>query len=266
MDKAILPIRVRAVFVTTAVLLLLASCPEFETPAQVARRTPTETVREFYRALRERRFQDAFAMSVFNPAIENLSREDYEELRPDFERMAGTVPAQVDITGEQVSRDAATVFLRTTGADGNASIDPVSLIRRASDSSWIIGDRETAEAVKKQGKKFFFNARLETHHGEAQKMMTRIAAAQLVYSQQHDNQFADLSTLVAAGLLPKDIEATDSAGYRFHLTLANNNRVFRAGAEPVRYNRTGRLSYYMDAFGMQAKDTGGKPFNPPERK
>ena len=83
---------------------------------------------------------------------------------------------------------------------------------------WIIGDKENQEIVKKAGKQFFFNARIDTHHDEVQAMLTRISLAQLVYSQQHNGLFADLAGLITAGLLPKDLEGTESTGYRFHVS------------------------------------------------
>ncbi|MGI8996241.1 MAG: hypothetical protein ACR2GW_06175, partial [Pyrinomonadaceae bacterium] len=51
-------------------------------PAAAAQpaRTPSETVREFYKAMRERRFREAFALSIYKPAIEGLTAEEFEEL------------------------------------------------------------------------------------------------------------------------------------------------------------------------------------------
>lgn len=93
-------------------------------------------------------------------------------------------------------------------------------------------------------------------------MLQRIAAAELVYSTQHNKQFADLPTLVQDGLLPKDIETTESTGYRFQITLAKDGGTYSATAEPARYGRTGRLSFYMDQSGIRSKDTGGKQLKP----
>ena len=77
-------------------------------------------MREFYRMMREKKFREAFGMSIYRPAIEGLSTEEFEELRPDFEKMAIAVseriPAQVDITGEQISGDVATVFVKVLDA------------------------------------------------------------------------------------------------------------------------------------------------------
>ena len=82
-------------------------------------RTPTETVREFYKAMREKRFREAFGLSIYKPAIEGLSTQEFDDLRPDFEKMAAAIPEKVDLTGEQISGDAATVFVKVK--DGEAA-------------------------------------------------------------------------------------------------------------------------------------------------
>jgi len=114
----------------------------------------------------------------------------------------------------------------------------------------------------RQSTSLFFNARIDTHHDEVQVMLTRISLAQLVYSQQHNGLFADLATLITAGLLPKDLEGTESTGYRFHINSVNAGKSWNAAAEPAQYGRTGRLSFYMDAAGVRSGDKAGKPLSP----
>jgi hypothetical protein len=247
-------------------LLLVAMSATFAATAAAAQaRTPTETVREFYKALREKRFQQAFAMSIYKPAVDGLSAEEFEELRPDFEKMAAGVPETVTISGEQISGDSATVFVKIAAGDDAAQAEPVTLTRRGNE--WIIGDRENEKIVLANGKEFFIKARIDTHHGEVQAMLERISLAQLFYSKQHNDQFTDLPTLTSAGLVPKDIEGTDSTGYRFHITVSSDKKSYTAGAEPARYNRTGRLSFYLDnKLGIKSADTGGKPYVPDPKK
>ncbi len=227
---------------------------------QQPQRSPSDTVREFYKAMREKRFREAFAMSIYKPAIENLKPQEFEDLRPDFEKMAAAIPEAVNISGEQISGEAATVFVKVKEGDTPEQSEPVSLMRVA--GVWIIGDKENQEIVKKAGKEFFFIARIQTHHDEVQAMLTRISLAQLVYSQQHNGLFADLATLITAGLLPKDLEGTDSTGYRFHISSVDGGKSWNAGAEPAQYGRTGRLSFYMDAAGVRSGDKSGKPLTP----
>jgi len=68
-------------------------------------RSPTDTVRDFYKAMRERKFREAFGMSIYKPAIEGLGEQEFDDLRPDFEKMAAAIPDKVDLTGEQISGD-----------------------------------------------------------------------------------------------------------------------------------------------------------------
>lgn len=232
-------------------------------------RTPSETVREFYRAMREKRFREAFALSIYGPAIEGLSAAEFDDLRPDFEKMAGVIPEKIEVSGEQISGDTATVFVRIADVDKSGEeAEPVGLIRDGGGGAgaWIIGDRENQEIVKKAGKRFFFEARIAAHQTDVQQMLQRIGLAQLAYAAQHNNLYADLPTLIAAGLVPKDIETPETTGYRFHIALAKDRKSWTAGAEPVVYSRTGRLSFFMDQTGIRSADVGGKLLIPPPDK
>jgi hypothetical protein len=163
------------------------------------------------------------------------------------------------LTGEQVSGEAATVFVKVKDTESGGQAEPVSLIRV--DGVWIIGDSENQNIVNKAGKNFFFNARIDTHHQEVQNMLQRISLAQLVYSQQHSGQFGDLPGLITAGLVPKDLEGTQSTGYRFRVMLSPDRKTWTAAAEPAQYGRTGKLSFFMDKTGVKSSDEGGKPVN-----
>ena len=105
-------------------------------------RSPSDTVREFYKAMREKRFREAFAMSIYKPAIEGLKTEEFDDLRPDFERLAAALPDRVEINGEQISADAATVFVKVKVEEKPEAAEPVALIRV--DGNWIVGDKERA--------------------------------------------------------------------------------------------------------------------------
>jgi hypothetical protein len=221
-------------------------------------RSPTDTVRDFYKAMRERKFREAFGMSIYKPAVEGLSQQEFDDLRPDFEKMAAAIPEKVDLSGEQISGDAATVFVKVKEAtDAQEQAEPISLIKV--NGTWIVGDRENEAIVRKAGKDFFFNTRIETHHSEVQDLLKRITLAQVVYSQQHNGQYANLAELIAAGLLPKDLEGTDSTGYSFKVNRATDGKSWYATAEPAQYGRTGRLSFYLDSAGVRSGDAAGQP-------
>ena len=120
-------------------------------------------------------------------------------------------------------------------------------------------DDRSRDVVQKAGKKFFFEARINAHHSDVQDMLTRITLAQVVYSQGHNGLFGNMAELVAAGLVPKDIEGTESTGYRFQVFRATDGKSWYATAEPIQYGRMGRLSFYLDASGVRSGDVGGKP-------
>ncbi len=246
--------------VALAVFVISLAVPA-ASAVQTTQRSPSETVREFYKAMRERRFRDAFSLSIYKPALDSLSKEEYEDLVPDFEKTAIAVseriPEKLDFTGEQVSADSATVFLKILDADGKEKLELATLIKI--NNVWILGDRENQELVKKAGKRFFFDARIDAHHNDVQDMLTRISLAEVVYGQQHEGKFADLPTLVSLGLIPKDIESTASTGYRFRITVSPDRKSWNAGAEPAQYGRTGRLSFFLDPTGVRSGDVGGKP-------
>jgi Sec-independent protein translocase protein TatA len=246
----------------TRILILLLTAVLFS-PSALAQttRSPTDTIREFYRMMREKKYREAFGISIYRQAIEGLSTQEFEDLKPDFDRMAVAVsekiPEKIDITGEQISGDAATVFVKVLDPDGKEKIEPASLIKI--DNSWIVGDKENLELVRQAGKKFFFEARINAHHDDVQEMLTRISLAQVAYSQSHNGQFGNTAELIAAGFIPKDIEGTETTGYRFQVMRAADAKSWYATAEPAQYGRTGRLSFYLDASGVRSGDAGGKP-------
>ena len=130
---------------------------------------------------------------------------------------------------------------------------------------WIVGDPENQEIVKKAGKSFFFTARIDTHHNDVQDLLTRITLAQVVYSQQHNGQYANMAELISAALLPKDLEGSESTGYVFHVNCSADRKSWYATAEPAQYGHTGKLSFYLDAAGVRSGDIGGKPLAPPKQ-
>ena len=94
-------------------------------------RSPSDTVREFYKAMREKRFREAFALSIYRPAIDPLKPQEFEDLRPDFEKMAVVLPDQVELGGEQISGELATVFVKVKEAD-----KPIAFRKRICPPGW----------------------------------------------------------------------------------------------------------------------------------
>ena len=254
---------------TLALCLLAAAAsaraqsnPQPQQATTAAQSSPSQVVRAYYTALRESRFRDAMLMSVLRPAVESLSDEELKEFQTDFARLAAAVPADFEITGESLAGEEATVFVRT-GEGKELKVEPVNLIRER--GAWVVGDRASASEVKKGGKKFLFEQRIAVHEQEAEDMLRRIQAAQLAYSLQNAGKYGDLNALVRAGYVPQDILGTETTGYRFTVHLGSDSKSFTARAEPERYGRSGRLSFYLDQSGVQKKDAGGKPLSPPRK-
>ncbi len=221
--------------------------------------SPSRVVLDFYRLLRERKFREAFAMSIYKSAIDGLSPQDFEELRPEFEKMSTAVPEQIELSGEQISGDEATVFARAADdPSGQLRQEPIIRVNGV----WLYGNREAYQAVQSKGAAFFPETRIERHHEEVGAVLRLVAQAEAVYASQHGGSYADLAALVASKPSLKDDIASDTLGYNFRIMLGKDGRAYAVQAEPVRYGRTGRLSYYMDASGYKSKDTGGKPFMP----
>jgi Domain of unknown function (DUF4878) len=244
------------------VILVVISAGLSNSPAvgaAISQESPSDAVRLFYRLMREKKFREAFALSIYQPAIAGLKPAEFDDLRPDFERLAAVIPEKVNINGEQISGDSATVFVKVKDDDDKEQAEKVELMRI--DGKWIVGDRDNQEIVKKAGNAFFFNARIETHHTEVQEMLKRISVVQLVYSQQHAGKFGDLAALILAGLVPKDLEGTETTGYRFRVAVTSDGKNWVASAEPARYGRTGRLSFIMDQTGLRDGDVAGKPLS-----
>lgn len=226
--------------------------------AQTAR-TPSDTVRDFYKAMHDHRFKEAWALTIYKPAVEGLNAEEMEDLRPDFEEKAAAIPDQVEIAGETISGDIATVFVKVPISDSTPQniSQPVTLIK--SGGAWIIGDEANQAIVKKAGHRFFLDALIAQHHSDVEELLKRVIAVQIVYSQQHDG-FGDLTTLISAGLVPKAAGDPKELGYNFRVTVGKDGKTYLAGAEPTRYGHTGKLSYWMDQTGtIKSLDNGGKP-------
>jgi hypothetical protein len=237
-----------------------------QTPAQS--RTPSETVRAFYAALRERRVRDAFALSFYKLVGDKLTPEEFEELRPEFEKLGDAVPPQIGIYGEQISGDRATVFA-VISTDPGAKQEAIDLI--LVDNVWLVGTRENFDALQRGGKELLFKERIDVHQQEIRKVLVKLANVEAIYAAQNAGRFADLASLTSSESamrlnLKDDIDALQTLGYHLTLSITSEGKGYKVNAEPARYGRTGRISFYMDAAGIQEKDNNGKPYNPPAKK
>jgi hypothetical protein len=233
---------------------------------QIASGSPADRVRIFYKNLRERRFREAMMMTNLHFAVEDVSEEDMQDLNEDFEPLAQQVPAEIEINGEIITNNVATVTAKLPDTEtGNITLTKIEL-RREKDN-WLIltADAQAEALAKKEGKNYFFMLRMDIHQTEAQIMMERIAKAQTLYAMQNGGVFADLSTLVAKGFLPADVNTSKSTGYRFTMSVNSNNKKYFANAVPDVYGKTGKLSFLLEADAADQKarlksdDNKGQP-------
>jgi hypothetical protein len=235
--------------------------------AQTNQRAPSDVVREFYKAMREHRFKDAWSMTIYKPAVEGLTADEMEDLRPTFEEQAVHIPEQVEITGEQIEGKVAKVFVKLPATESTPQVtsEPVVLIN--SGGAWIVGDEANQAIVNKAGRRYFLDAVIDVNQNAMEDFLKNLVGLEAIYALAHDGAFGDLKALVGAGLMSDDVVDPKSTGYSCHLVIAKDSKSYVAGAEPVRYGHTAKLSFWMDQIGKIDKvDNGGKPLTAPAPK
>lgn len=227
--------------------------------------SPADTVRVFYKNLRENRIREAMFLTNLRPAIEGLTDAELKEFQVDFAAVASQVPTEIEINGEIISNDKATVTAKLPDNEtGKLELQQLEL--RKEDGYWIIMtvDAETEKDIRKEGKNYFYALRIETHHKEAKSMLNNIAKAQMVHALQNKGQFADFQTLIEGGLLTADVLSGDSTGYDYVLRVSDDKKQYYVSATPVSYGKTGKLSFLAEYDGktkirLDQKDKGGQP-------
>ncbi len=228
--------------------------------------SPADTVRVFYKSLHERKFREAMFLTNLRPAIEGLTDSELKELQVDFETLAAQVPAEIEINGEIISENKATVTAKLPDVDTEKiGIQEIKL--RKENVAWIIltVEEKVETEVRREGKNYFFALRIKTHHEEAKAMMERIHKAQMVYAVQNGGLFGDIAALTAKGFLPPDITTADSTGYNYQIQLTANKKKYTAIATPAVYGKTGKLSFQFEANGnrissLKSRDNKGQAF------
>lgn len=243
------------------------SAPSLRSAIAIEPNSPADVVRTFYKYLREHKFRDAIFLTNLRPAIEGLTDSELREFQVDFERIANAVPEEVVISGQVISGNRATVMANLPGEDPEKTEVQKIELRKDGDVWIILSVDEAAEArIRKEGKNYFRVLRIETHEDEARDMLDRISRAEFAYALQKGGEFADIETLIAAGLLPEDIRTAESTGYNYSLLLSESKREFTALATPAEYGRSGKLSFLLYSDGKKtpqivSKDNGGKPLS-----
>ena len=235
--------------ISVIVLIVLAVTALGQTKAG----SPSDTVISFYRSLKEKRYVDGFRHSVYRNAVEGLTPAELQDLEPDFARTFAAIPDKIEPSGELITGESATVFLKFGDEE-----QPQQVVLSRVGSEWLVGDKETLALVNSQGRAFFFNARMLVNEGEAYEMLQRIVGAEILYSRKFAKN-ASLQELIRMGGVPKDIEDGEASGYKFALTVSADQKTFFATALPVTYGKTGKVSFYADINGLHGEDLKGKP-------
>jgi hypothetical protein len=217
--------------------------------------SPTETVLAFYKLLREQNYMEGFGYSVYREAVEGLSEEDFAELVPDFQQTFSDIPEKIEIRGEQAGGDVATVFALFGPGD---EVQEVSLVKV--DGKWLVGDRDALEQVRRERTSFFFNARVRVNHNDAFDLVKRITGTEDVRFQTK-KAYGTLDELVAQEGFAGEIKDGVASGYRFTVFVTPDRQAFTLVAVPVRYGRTGKLSFFSDGKSVHAADAAGRPVN-----
>lgn len=268
------------VLLLTAVFVLLVSdgCSvEASKPAsenepvgstiQIAPNSPAETVRVFYTNLREKRFREAIYLTNLRPAIEGLTDAELKEFQVDLEVIATQIPQEIQINGEIITGDLATVTANLPDEEQEKlALQEIKL--RRENGAWVIltVDEKAEQLIRQEGKNYFYALRIETHHEEAKAMLNRISKAQMVYSAQNKGVYAEIPELIKSGLLPEDAASSKSTGYNYTVKLTGDKKKYVANATPSEYTKTGTLSFRVDldakgAARLTSKDKGGRPID-----
>lgn len=226
---------------------------------------PADTVRAFYSKLREKKFRDAIYLTNLRPAIEGLTDKELKDFDVDFEALAQQIPEQIEINGEIITGDQATVTARLPGDDPD-KLELQKIELRKENGVWIIltVDADAEKKIKEEGKSYFYNLRIATHHEEAKTMLDRLSKAEIAFSTQNHGLFGEIKALIESGFLPPDIQSSVSTGYNYSLNLSPDRKKYTASATPAEYGKTGKLSFWVDLDDkgmphLDSKDNAGKP-------
>jgi len=222
-------------------------------------------VRVFYQRLRERKFREAMFLTNLRPAIESLTDAELRDLQIDFDPLAAQVPADIEINGEIISKNKATVTAKLPDNE-TEKLDLQEIKLRNENGVWIILtiDESAETAVRKEGKNYFAGLRIRTHQEEAKTMLHRISKAQMIYAMQNNGLYGDAPTLIARGFLPADIQTSATTGYNYNISVAADGKTYSASATPAVYGKTGKLSFgFEEGVGktpkLKSKDVKGQP-------
>jgi hypothetical protein len=204
-------------------------------------------------------------LTNLRPAIEGLTDTELSDLQLDLSTIARQIPADIEINGEIISGNYATVTAKLPDNETKQLTLQEIRLRKQGDYWMILTvDEESETAIKNEGNKYFFNLRVQTHESEAKAMMERISKAQMVYALQNGGLYGEITTLVENGFLPEDALTAESTGYNYKIFVSPDKKKYFATAEPAAFGKTGKLSFLIELdekknARLSAKENQGQP-------
>ena len=213
----------------------------------VSKLSPSQVVIEFYNAMRELRFREALMLTNLKPAVENLTVQEVEDLRSDFEAMASQVPEKIETSNERITGNSASVLIKAQSMTTSGQPEAGEINLRRENDDWIIlsGDAEAEAAAKKEGKNYFYKLHFDLRHSEVEGTLQDIIKAQIAFSLQNKGMYADLPVFVDQGTVTGNVLKPETYGYKFKLTLSPDKKKYMVNAEPTVYGKTGKLSFLL---------------------
>lgn len=104
-------------------VLVAAGMPSVAQAQGNKRLSPKETVQKFYELLRQKNYREAFQLSVYGPAYEKIPPNLMHLLEPDFQQMASAVPDNIQLGGEQITGETATVFVKVPSVEAQRTVN-----------------------------------------------------------------------------------------------------------------------------------------------
>ena len=124
----------------------------------ITENSPADTIRTFYKNLREKRFREAIFLTNLRPAIEGLTDQELTDLQVDFTNLAQIIPDEIQISGEIITNDKATVMAKLPDNEtGKVELKEFKLAKQ--NGGWLILmiDRRR-KRYRKTGQKLFLRA------------------------------------------------------------------------------------------------------------
>lgn len=238
-------------------LLIFLFCVESRAQEGQSKLSPADTVKEFYRLLREKKYREGFKLSVYAAAVENLTQEQLEELKVDFDAAFSEIPESIRVLGAQASGRSATVFIKSSPDQSDSTVEEVLLVKEG--DYWLVGDDDTLKMVRELGSKFFFEIRIRVSEKNAQAQIERFIGSEKLYHAANRGVYGTVDDLINAQFWQPS-QRTIYSGYKFTVEISEDKKSFFVHAEPLEYNKSGRVSFYGDLTGVYRFDNGGKVY------